>query len=339
MTTTTIPTTGRPTMTIHARRLAGLGWVSWRQHRLGVGGLAAIYVVIGVWLLASGLAMHRTFAGLGLDSCGDLDSGSCQAPLTRFVNQYADQVTNVAPLLLIIPGLIGVFIGAPLVAREFEAGTYSFAWTQGRSRVQWITAKLVALGVVLALLSLGFSAIYTWWYGPFDAIFGRMEPGGAYEISGLVFSARALFSFTLGAACGTMIRRTIPAMLAAAAVWPAVVLPSVLYLRPQIQPPVTTEGSAPDNSWIVDQWIQEPSGRRIPLAEVIQQIIGNGTHAGKVSPHTINQWLSQHHYTRWFTYQPNLRFWHFQLVEASAYTLVALLLAILTVMWLRRRAA
>lgn len=344
MTTTTTPTTplpatGKPPWTIRARQLLGLSWVNWRQHRLGVGVLAAIYLGISVWFLLTGLPMHRTFTGLGLDTCGDLDGGGCQAGLTQFVHQYASQVTNAAPLLLAIPGLIGVFIGAPLVAREFEAGTYSFAWTQGRTRLQWITAKLVTLGVVLALLSLGFSAMYSWWYGPFDAIRGRMEPGGAYEISGLVFTARALFSFTLGAALGAVIRRTVPAMLATAAVWPALVLPSVIYLRPLIQPPITARGQAPETSWVVDQWIQEPSGRRTTLADVIQQIIGTHPHAGKVSPQTINHWLSQHHYTQWFTYQPDLRFWHFQLTEASAYTLIALLLAILTVIWLRRRAA
>ena len=120
---------------------------------------------------------------------------------------------------MFLPGLIGVFVGAPLVARELESGTFRFAWTQGRSRVQWIVTKLVLLAIVLTALALAFSALFTWWYGPFDAITGRMAPYGAYEISGLVFAARTLFGFTLGVAAGLLIRRTVPAMAATAAVW------------------------------------------------------------------------------------------------------------------------
>ena len=32
---------------------------------------------------------------------------------------------------MLLPGLLGVFVGAPVVARELESGTYRFAWTQG----------------------------------------------------------------------------------------------------------------------------------------------------------------------------------------------------------------
>ena len=54
-------------------------------------------------------------------------------------------------LVMLLPGLIGVFVGAPLVARELESGTFRFAWTLARSRVQWIVTKLVLLAVVLRL--------------------------------------------------------------------------------------------------------------------------------------------------------------------------------------------
>ena len=129
---------------------------------------------------------------------------------------------------MILPGLIGVFVGAPLVARELESGTFRFAWTQSPQPgpVDRHQAR-PARGVLLTALALAFSALFTWWYGPFDAITGRMSPYGAYEISGLVFAARTLFGFTLGALLGLLIRRTVPAMAATAAVWAAVVVPSM----------------------------------------------------------------------------------------------------------------
>jgi hypothetical protein len=43
-------------------------------------------------------------------------------------------------LLLAVPALIGMFWGAPLVAREFETGTYRLAWTQGVTRTRWLAS-------------------------------------------------------------------------------------------------------------------------------------------------------------------------------------------------------
>jgi len=37
-------------------------------------------------------------------------------------------------LVLAVPLLIGMFWGAPLISREFEAGTFRLAWTQGVTR-------------------------------------------------------------------------------------------------------------------------------------------------------------------------------------------------------------
>ncbi len=49
--------------------------------------------------------------------------------------------------LQVMPALIGAFIGAPVLAREFETGTFRYAWTQGFGRWRWTLAKLVGLGV------------------------------------------------------------------------------------------------------------------------------------------------------------------------------------------------
>jgi ABC-type transport system involved in multi-copper enzyme maturation permease subunit len=249
---------------------------------------------------------------------------------------------------MFLPGLIGVFVGAPLVARELESGTFRFAWTQGRSRVQWIITKLVLLGVVLTALALAFSALFTWWYGPFDAIDGRLSSYGAYEISGLLFAARTLFGFTLGALLGLLIRRTVPAMAATAAAWAAVLVPSMLWLRPLIRQPITVLGAqakgdasgshgVPFNAAVINNWIQNTAGQHFSFDQLFPQAIA--AHGGTIpSPQQFNTWLTQHHYTQWVSYQPNSWFWHFQTIEATGYTILAILLAATTVLLLRRRA-
>lgn len=325
------------TWAVRARHLRGLSWVTWRQHRLAVAVVLAVFGGMGILFLVDGPAMHHAYAGAGLTTCGRLDSGACLGGMESFLSHYADRVHLLSQFLGYVPVPLGVFIGAPLVAREFETGTFRLAWTQGRSRVQWIVAKLVILGTVLTTLTLGFSALYTWWYGPFDAIDGRLG-SYAYEVSGLVFAARTLFAFTLGVLLGAIIRRTLPAMVATLAAGLAVVLPTRQLLRPLIQAPITAQGpDGPINAWILDRWIEDPSGHRVGIGYVMRRM-GLGDSHSKVTPAVVNGWLSQHHYTQWVQYQPNDRFWHFQLVESSAYLALALLLATAVVLWLRRRA-
>ena len=325
----------------------GLAWVTWRQHRFALAGVLVVLGGLGLFMLFNGLAMHHAYTSLGLDTCGQLSGPSCQSQLSAFEQNYFSWADHLPHLVMLLPGLIGVFVGAPLVARELESGTFRFAWTLARSRVQWMVTKLVLLAVVLTALALAFSALFTWWYGPFDAITGRMSPYGAYEITGLVFAARTLFGFTLGALLGLLIRRTVPAMAATAAVWVAVVVPSIVWLRPLIQKPITGIGDpakgitpghhVPFNATVVNHWFQDSAGHHVGFDQLFQQAsVGNG--GIPPSPDQFNAYLAQHQYSGWVSYRPNGWFWHFQTVEASGYAILAILLAVATVLVVRRRA-
>jgi len=224
---------------------------------------------------------------------------------------------------------------------------------------------------------LGFSLLFTWWYGPWLSIAGRMNPGQAYEVSGLVFAARTLFAFMLGALAGTLIRRTVPAMAAIAAAWLAMVLPSVIWLRHLIEKPITllaasgTERTpiaielsnansislgtdAPHGAWEIARWTQDATGHHLSSSEIFALLqkanvnlgppAGGPANAGPArgpAPDisSFSTWLSQHGYRLGVSYQPASRFWHFQGVEAAAYVLLALLCAAATIWWVRRRTA
>ena len=330
------------------RVLRGLAWVTWRQHRLGLAGVLGVFGGLGLFMLFNGLAIHHADTSLGLNTCGELGGSSCQSQLAAFQQDYSSLADHLPHLLMILPGLIGVFTGAPLLARELESGTFRFAWTQGRTRVRWIVTKLVLLAVVLIMLALAFSALFTWWYGPFDPIAGRMAPYGSYEISGLVFAARTLFGFTLGALLGLMIRRVVPAMVATGIAWSAVMWSSMIYLRPAIRQPITQlgrqakgplpgSGGLPFNADVVNHWFQDAAGHHISYYQVISQAIAaNG--GTSPTPQKLGAWMAQQHYSQWVSYLPNTWFWHFQTIEATGYAILAVLLAITTVLALRRRA-
>ena len=67
---------------------------------------------------------------------------------------------------LAVPALIGMFWGAPLVAREFETGTLRLVWTQGVTRVRWLAAKLGVAGMAAITAGELFSLMVDWWSSP-----------------------------------------------------------------------------------------------------------------------------------------------------------------------------
>ncbi len=94
-------------------------------------------------------------------------------------------------LLQVVPPLIGAFVGAPVLAREFEAGTFRFAWTQGFGRWRWTLAKLVGLGVVVTAASGALSVLASWYYQPYFASgsltkFNPLNPG-LFDLRGVAF--------------------------------------------------------------------------------------------------------------------------------------------------------
>ena len=52
--------------------------------------------------------------------------------------------------MLALPALIGLFWGAPLIARELEAGTHRLVWNQSVTRGRWLAVKLGLIGLAAA---------------------------------------------------------------------------------------------------------------------------------------------------------------------------------------------
>ena len=125
------------------RRMA---WVTWRQHRIAVGGVVVFLGAVAVCLWIVGLRLHHAYAVAV--ACHPSSSPVCDADVTSFAS-VGGPLTN-GGLLQAVPALIGAFAGAPVLARELESGTFRYAWTQGFGRWRWTLAKLVPLAVVVA---------------------------------------------------------------------------------------------------------------------------------------------------------------------------------------------
>ncbi|GAB3431333.1 ABC-2 transporter permease [Actinophytocola sediminis] len=310
-------------------------WLTWRQFRVPAGVILAAVIVIGIILAISGASMSggEVFADLNF-----LYSG-------MIVVSY------------LLPAIIGIFWGAPLVTRELEAGTQSLVWNQTVTRRRWLATKLGA-GVAAAVLSTGLLCLVVSWLGsPINEASGV----GVAEarISPLLFGARgfvpvgyASFAFVLGVAIGLVLRRTVTAMAVTLVVFAAVQLTVPFLARPYFMPPVEetvaiTEQSVgmirafdagvdsigvrePADVWVLTNETIAPTGN---VATVLPTEI-----RGCLIPRDVNRGagetmqsciagLNDLGYHQRLVYQPNEHFWPLQWIETGMFLALTALLA------------
>ena len=199
-------------------------WVTWRQHRFALTGVAAL---LGRgWRCTCGssaVGLHHTYAAA--TACHPASSIACSVRVGRFNGM--DGFLWHGYVLQPVPALIGAFIGAPVLARELETGTFRYAWTQGFGRWRWALAKLVALAVVVAAAGGAFGALISWYYQPYLAPgnhalslseWSPLAPG-LFDLPGAGFATWTLAAFAIGALAGMLVRRVVPAIVATLAVY------------------------------------------------------------------------------------------------------------------------
>ena len=189
-------------------------------------------------------------------------------------------------VLQTVPALIGAFVGAPLLARELETGTFRYAWTQGFGRWRWTLAKLVPLAARWPLLPVPSASC-------FPGTTSRTSPRatrpcpfprrprwlrGLFDLRGVAFAAWTLAAFAIGALAGMLIRRVVPAIVATLAAYTglAVVAGNLLrqhYLTPLVTSNPNVPGSALALQPVVDQRrqirVRRRASQRPPHASVL----------------------------------------------------------------------
>jgi ABC-2 family transporter protein len=332
------------------RRMA---WVTWRQHRIALAGVAVLLGALAVYLWIAGLPLHHAYTAAV--ACHPASSAACQGLVDTF-NGMGNHMTGATSpggvFLQVVPVLIGAFVGAPVLAREMETGTFRYAWTQGFGRWRWALAKLALLAVVLAAAAGAVGVLVSWYYQPYFA--AGNQALGLYEMSpfatlftlrGVAFPAWTLAAFAIGALAGMLIRRVVPAIVATLAVYAGLAVAIGGFLREHyLTPLVTTNPNVPGTAWIISQWWTK-DGRFAfagnPPGNLLNQFCssvppGPGR---KPSVGSFAQCLVQHGYTQLTSYQPASRFWPFQWIEGGWLLVLSALLIAATIWLVRRRAA
>jgi len=350
MTASTVPARPAKDASLRPVPWRRMAWVSWRHHRVALGGVVVFLGVLALWLWTTGLRLHHAYAAA--IACHPAGSAACQNLIVNF------DTTNVifkgGFVLQPLPALIGAFVGAPLLARELETGTFRYAWTQGFGRWRWALAKLVLLGLAVAVAAEAFSLLLSWYYQPYLAagsgsVFSSASPlsPGLFDLRGAAFAAWTLAAFAIGALAGMLIHRIVPAIVATLAAYTALALLAGTVLRHHYLTPLVAKGGyLPGAAWVTSEgWTKGGkfvfAGR--PRVDLLQQlcpssfITGPGGRIGMSGSFSPTQCLVQHGYTQWVEYQPASHFWQFQWIEGGWLLALAAVLVAVTVRLVRRR--
>ena len=319
-------------------KLRGLAWVTLRQQRTALVALTAVLVCCALALVFYGLRMHTDFRTIGLSGCvpqAPHRARDCAVLVQEFGSDQ-NRVNQLMAFFLPLPVLFGLFLGAPLLAREYESGTYRFAFTQAAGATRWLISKIVLLTVFTIAVTLAFTCVVIWWYAPLVPLNGRLGNTSIQEIYGAVFVARAVFALAVGVIAGALLRRVVPAIGVTLVVWVAVVVPSITQLRPHLLSPLTLVNGGTPSGWVISDTWTDPSGHALNL-EQVSDLTYNASLAG----HKLDMasYLAGQGYRHTVVYQPPSRFWPLQSIEAGGLAIVSVILLAATVWMVRRRSA
>jgi len=337
-------------------------WLSWRQFRLHALTAVVAVAVVAVVLATTGPRL------------ADLAAAGAAQVFDRLTPTDTTLFWSGVILMAVVPAVVGAFWGAPLVARELEAGTHRLAWTQSVTRTRWLVTKIAvtcaAAAVAVGALTLGVS----WWSAPLDGVVGSARgslPGHltpvTFAMRGVVPVAYAVFAVVLGVALGAVLRRPIPAMALTLALYLAVQVVVPLWVRPHLVPPTTAtvvisrdtlDGISADQSgrpdaitvhtadrgdWILSNETLDRTGSVAALPAWMTDCTGSAPATevdGAVRAQPVDPCLarlSAEGYTQRVVYQPAGKYWTIQGAETALYLAVSGLLAGFCVWWTRHR--
>ncbi|GGO95715.1 ABC transporter permease subunit [Wenjunlia tyrosinilytica] len=264
-TLTSSPAATTATGTTRGLRLSGLNWLVWRQHRAGFWTILAATALCTVWIVYQRAQMTDYLNGIGWPHPKDEN-------WSQDFHKYSSRLTSASYGLGLIPVLLGVFLGAPLLASDLENGTAKLVTSQSVSRVRWLTTKLGITALVVTVSTVALSLLFAWWWEPVKKENSVIDwtSGSAFDVTGPVPVALTLFTVIGGVAIGMLLRRTLVAMVVT---FGFATLVQVVwgYFRMDLGNTITVtthHGVAdssfpklPDAAYQVDQWFITGSGK------------------------------------------------------------------------------
>jgi hypothetical protein len=350
-------------------------WLTWRQFRVPALVSLAALLLLAILLAITGVHLHHLYGTYKsqMAAC-QVSGGNCGSLTDSFLAHYHHLYQYLGTLVVAVPGVIGVFWGPPLLAREVETGTFRLAWTQSVTRTRWLAIKLGLVGAAAIVTAGLLSLMVTWWSSPVDHVNMDRFASEIFSERGLAPIGYAVFAFALGATLGLLIRRTLPAMAVTLVGYVVIHLTFISYLRPHLVPsthlslPLTSAGNlgftaSPSgvttfaasgtnipNVLVVSSHLVNRAGQT-PTTAALHQFLETGCPAIAAGPTAgsggrapgnpavfnacVEKLAAKFHEA--VAYIPADRYWELQWLETAAYIALALILAGGCFWWIRHR--
>jgi ABC-type transport system involved in multi-copper enzyme maturation permease subunit len=339
-------------------------WLTWRQFRTQALTALVILTAAAIYFLITGLHMHHTYTA-DLASCPS--QNDCGGVLSQLQQSYNAAFNLTQLLVIIVPALIGIFWGAPLIGRELETGTHQLVWNQSVTRSRWLAAKLFGTGIAAMAAAGLLSLLLTWWAGPLDQIDGSRFAALTFSTRDIAPLAYAAFAFALGTTLGLLLRRTIPAMALTLAVFIGVQILVPTTIRPNLLPSTTVtfpvdqatasraDGvygqnggadfyfsglSIPQNAWVIsDPPVENSSDQVVAMSNYLNCFPAESPAASKADRDfsQLGSCLAGYDLHESVIYQPASHYWPLQWIETAFYLVLAAILSGSCFWWIRRR--
>jgi len=343
---------------------------AWLQSRTQLATAYALLAAVTVAALITGVQLAHVY---------ETSVAHCQIGCSQVTANYLSRASfmdkTLDILARVVPALLGLFWGAPLLAREFESGTYRLAWTQSISRRRWLLTRIGVGALATLTLAALFSLVVTWWYADRDRV--GANTFDLLDRRDLAPVAYAVFAFAVGVMSGALIRRTVPAMAATLGLFVFARIAVNLWVRPHLLParhaivslarsgPVQlgigvnnggsihlfAKGGAPPNAWTQASDFVTLSGQRVSssqLSAFLQQHCSGLIAAGRAgapdgkaaaddpAPRCLDEVAQT--FKLAVSYQPASRYWIFQWLEAGIFLMLGAAAIGVTYRWVTRRA-
>lgn len=194
--------------------------IGFRVHRFEilVAVLACVIVTITAAIVTIGLVQASAVVPAGCFDAWfwsiDTPNSNCEGPVQAFL-AVRDDGPPVMTAMFLLPLLVGLLLGVPLVAGELETRTAETAWILVGSRTRWL-AYLAIPSFALILITVGGAAVMAQILAaarePWLVDSPSWESVGSF---GTIVVARGAVAFAVGLLAGAVVGRTLPALIVA----------------------------------------------------------------------------------------------------------------------------
>jgi hypothetical protein len=277
---------------------------------------------------------------MGIETCAGATTEACRNALQSFQTSWT-WMSLVIYVLLLVPALLGMFVAAPLVAREFEAGTFRLAWVQSVTRSRWFWANVLAIAVASALAAAAVTQAVTWALEPLVRFNSLMTVNflipmtfPLFDVSGTSLVATTLLAISAGTLFGALTKRTVLAMALTLVMFAGVRIPMNSYVRPNLVPPLTLTAPITVNNALqlvpLGSWLRGTGfiDRQGNTYQMLGMVSGPCSQAAN-DPAAFTRCVDGLGLRSYVIYTPPDQFWLFQGIESGAYAALAAVLLLI----------